>query len=267
MAAYERRCVNRSKDSLSPTFAFMERTMRDRRIVDGLIFLVRSVPVICFLANATPGRADPLEVGTFVNLAQRCGASVSPLTLAAIAKTESKFETLQLLDNTTQISRTYDALEPAASAAEYLIAEGHSVDVGLMQINSANLKRLGIRPRDALDPCTSIRAGASILTRDFLASRQAPTQQIALRDALSMYNTGNTIHGYANGYVRRVESAAKSLAAHFDPTTSIELTARSGLNRIAQSDGESFPTDVWSGGENPLTAAGISRRSTDVNIF
>jgi type IV secretion system protein VirB1 len=255
------------KSPVSPAFVLTERAMRDRQLMDILLFLVRSIPAICFFANATPGHADPLGVGAFMNLAQRCGSNVSPLTLAAVAKTESKFESLLLLDNTTQISRTYNALEPAASAAEHLIAKGHSVDVGLMQINSANLKQLGIKPRDALDPCTSIRAGASILTRDFLASRRAPTPQIALRDALSMYNTGNTTNGYTNGYVQKVESAAESLAAHFDPDSSVELAASVGPDRIAGSEEDSHLSDVWSGGENSLTAAGISRHSSDVNVF
>uniref|UniRef100_UPI003965BC7D hypothetical protein n=1 Tax=Agrobacterium fabrum TaxID=1176649 RepID=UPI003965BC7D len=37
------------------------------------------------------------------------------------------------------------------------------------------------------------------------------TKQFALRRAISAYNTGNFIGGFANGYVRKVETAAQSL--------------------------------------------------------
>jgi type IV secretion system protein VirB1 len=241
--------------------------MRNRQAMDRLSSLIKSISAICLFANATPGHAEPLGVPAFVNLAQRCGSNVSPLTLAAVAKTESRFETLMLLDNTTQISHAYTALEPAASIAEHLIAKGHSVDIGLMQINSANLRKLGLKARDALDPCMSIRAGASILTHDFLSSGQAPTPQIALRNALSMYNTGNTTFGYKNGYVGKVENAAKSLAAYFDSDNSIKLTAGISADPIAQP--EKFPRtwDVWTSGENSPSASGIPQRSNDANVF
>jgi type IV secretion system protein VirB1 len=155
--------------------------------------------------------AEAISMPVFTELAGRCGASVHVATLAAIAKTESGFRPHVVADNSTRRSRSFEDADAATALAERLIAQGHSVDLGLMQINSANLRRLGYSARDALDPCRSVSGGARILTENYRRSRGAATSQIALRDALSRYNTGNARAGYRNGYVRRVELAAQSL--------------------------------------------------------
>ncbi len=73
-----------------------------------------------------------------------------------------------------------------------------------MQINSANLPRIGLSIGDAFDACRSVAAGARILRDGY---------QRALRVAFSDYNTGDSVRGFANGYVRRVEAASQSLPA------------------------------------------------------
>jgi type IV secretion system protein VirB1 len=78
----------------------------------------------------------------------------------------------------------------------------HSVDLGLMQINSANLAPLGLSIADAFDPCRSMRAGAQVLQTDYRA---------AIRDTLSRYNTGDPVTGIENGYVARVEASARTI--------------------------------------------------------
>src|SRR5579859_4550050 len=167
--------------------------------------------ILCAAAIPAASRADTLEFETFMDLARRCGPTVAPSTLAAVAKTESGFETLAVLNNKTGTSHVYRSVDEAVAAVEPLVARGVSVDLGLMQINSANLKRLGLTVRDALDPCKSIAGGAEILTKNYLSSQNAPTEQVALRDAISQYNTGNRTGGYRNGYVRKVENAASGL--------------------------------------------------------
>lgn len=169
--------------------------------------------LLCVSSVPLTVRAATLDMETFTSLARQCGPTVAPSTLAALAKTESGFETLAILDNKTGESHVFRTLDEAAATVEQLIARGDSVDVGLMQINSANLKRFGMSARDALDPCKSIHAGAEILTKNYLSSQNAPTDQVALRDAISQYNTGNRTAGYRNGYVRKVENAANSLPA------------------------------------------------------
>jgi len=73
--------------------------------------------------SVLPGlsRAEPLDLGSFNDLALRCGPTVAPSTLAAVAKTESGFEPFASLDNTTGKSHTYQSVEQAAPVIEHLI--------------------------------------------------------------------------------------------------------------------------------------------------
>jgi len=201
--------------------------------------------------------AGTLDLEAFADLAGRCGSSVAVSTLAAVAKTESGFETLGIYDNTTGQSQIHKTPDEAAAAAERLIAKGDSLDIGLMQINSANLKGLGMSVRDALDSCKSISAAATILTRNFLNAHDAPTDQIALRDAISQYNTGNRADGYRNGYVRKVEQAAKALLAGLEPDE-----GSSGVAAVVE------PWDVWGVEErSPAPADPIKNKPANIDVF
>ena len=214
--------------------------------------------------SVVPGlaQADSLDLGSFNDLAQRCGSTVAPSTLAAVAKTESGFETLVVSDNTTGKSHTYPTVEQAAPVVEHLIAGGDSVDIGLMQINSANLKRLGMTVRDALDACKSINGAASILTSNYLGSRGAATAQIQLRDAISQYNTGNRVSGYRNGYVRKVEQAAKALAP-------VSITSVAGNGNEGQADDDNSTSEAWDiwASERPPPIQDAAINSTNVDMF
>jgi type IV secretion system protein VirB1 len=79
------------------------------------------------------------------------------------------------------------------------------VDIGLMQINSANLPALGISATDALDPCVSLAGGAAVLRAAYGGGDTDAQQQVALLLALSRYNTGTPFKGIMNGYARAVE--------------------------------------------------------------
>jgi len=88
------------------------------------------------------------------------------------------------------------------------------VDVGLMQVSTAEAKRRGISPESLLEPCTNLRVGWQILEDDYRIERQihGPGQE-ALRHAISRYNTGDTQRGIANGYLARVLAAVEGLRA------------------------------------------------------
>jgi len=134
-----------------------------------------------------------------------CAVNVSPVTLEAIVRVESKGNPLALFVN------RYAGRQPrpgtvaeAAGTAESFIAQGYSVDLGLLQINSRNLARLGYTIEQALDPCMNIRGGAAILTANYAdAARDRGEGQEALKAALSAYNTGSFFRGFANGYVAK----------------------------------------------------------------
>jgi type IV secretion system protein VirB1 len=136
-----------------------------------------------------------------------CAANIAPATLEAVIQVESRGDPLLLYVNglgAAQPRHAADAKDAAALARGY-IAQGYSVDLGLMQVNSRNLAALGYTVEQLLDdPCTNIRAGAAVLTADYAAAvRTHGDGQPSLQAALSAYNTGDFHRGFANGYVAR----------------------------------------------------------------
>lgn len=154
-----------------------------------------------------------VALGAFLVLASQCAPSIAPDTLAAIAKVESGFNEIAVNLNGAGggTLRPATRAEAVALATDLIVTQRRSVDLGLMQVNSANLPRLSLTIPDAFDPCTNISAGARILREGYTAAAQAePGQpQRALRVAFSRYNTGHPERGFANGYVRKVEAAAE----------------------------------------------------------
>lgn len=142
----------------------------------------------------------------FFVLAQECAPTVHPSTLAAIVQTESQFRpfAIGINDNKSLPSQPKNANE-AVAAAKALIAQGHNIDLGLGQINSANLNWLGLSVEDAFDPCVNLAASAHILAQNYMRAHvQTREPQAALQQALSAYNTGSFMKGFGNGYVSRV---------------------------------------------------------------
>jgi type IV secretion system protein VirB1 len=136
-----------------------------------------------------------------------CAANIAPATLEAVIQVESRGDPLLLHVNGLGAARPRQPLnaKEAALLARRYIAQGYSVDLGLMQVNSRNLAALGYTVEQLLDdPCTNIRAGAAVLTAGYAAAvRTQGDGQPALQDALSAYNTGDFHRGFANGYVAR----------------------------------------------------------------
>ncbi len=128
-------------------------------------------------------------------------------TLRAVAAVESHFEPWAVRDNTTHEDRTPSSLTAAVALAEDRLRKGHSVDLGLMQINSGNLASLGMGVKDAFDPCRSLDAANRILRTAFAAGSSEADRQAAILITLSRYNTGRPLAGIANGYANRVIAA------------------------------------------------------------
>ena len=139
-----------------------------------------------------------------------CAPQVAPSTMAAIVRVESGGKPYAINVNGAQrLTRQPRNAEEATAWADWLVKRGYSVDMGLAQINSGNLARLGLTPTQLFDPCTNLKAGAKILTENYLgATRHYGGGQTALQAALSAYNTGNYRAGLTNGYVAKVTAAA-----------------------------------------------------------
>ncbi len=163
-----------------------------------------------------------LSASTVLALAIHCAPSTDAQTLLALSRVESGL-------NPFAIGRLRGAavIQPktrleAIASARALIIRGESPDLGLAQINSANLARLGLSLEAAFEPCRSLGAAADLLRRDFLLARPtSANDQSALRTALSLYNSGDRGRGFRNGYVARVVAAATPRLPHPGPTPPI----------------------------------------------
>ena len=126
--------------------------------------------------------------------------------MSAIVTVESHGNPNAIHDNTTDRSYFPAAQADAITLASGLVAAGHSVDLGLAQINSGNLPGLGLTVADMFDPCTNLRAGSRILSGDYseAVNRFGPGQYAALR-AIGAYNTGRLTRG--DPYIRKVLDA------------------------------------------------------------
>jgi type IV secretion system protein VirB1 len=164
-------------------------------------------------ACGVPGtaRAAPLSPVEFTALAARCAPSVPQGTLGAVARTESSLNPWALHDNTTGVTEQPANQQAPLSDARAWIGRGDSVDVGLMQINSANFGALGLTARSALDPCTSLAGGAAVLRAAYAGGKTTADQEVALLMALSRYNTGSPLRGIMNGYAHSVMMNAGGL--------------------------------------------------------
>lgn len=169
----------------------------------------RAFAVICLLLGIEAYAADDFE-----SLAQKCAPQVAVDTLRAIVKTESAFNPFaigivpkpELKEvNDELISRRHDTLESSVALAEDLRAHGYTFAVGLAQINTVHLPGLGLSLKQAFDPCTNLKAAASILTscyqRALKVSKDKPR---ALKDSFSCYYSGGFSVGYRHGYVDKV---------------------------------------------------------------
>ncbi len=153
-------------------------------------------------------------------LASQCAPNVAPQTVAAIVRTESHGRPFALnVNGGRQPVEQTDAASAAATAQRYIVA-GYSVDLGLGQINSRNMRWLGLTWDTVFDPCTNVAALGRVITQNYNAAIPGRDPQSALRVALSLYNTGSSSRGFRNGYVARVVGNA----GFADPVTVQEPT-------------------------------------------
>ena len=135
----------------------------------------------------------------------QCGPNVSPVTTQAIIEVESGGNPLAIGDNSSKKSFAPRSKSEAVELATALLAKGHSLDLGLMQVNSAHLVPLRLSLAELFDPCRNVRAGTTILSGMFNRYRTGdPARSLYL--ALSAYNTGTWWKG--GSYVNRILAAA-----------------------------------------------------------
>jgi len=144
-----------------------------------------------------------------IELILACAPAVAPETIQQIIYVESRGDPLAINVNKGHLERKPRDVADAVILAKSYIERGYIVDLGLMQINSMNVTRLGYRIEDMFEPCKNIAAGARILEEFYVLARlNYDNDQMALRAALSAYNTGNFRSGFTNGYVTQYNSGS-----------------------------------------------------------
>lgn len=192
----------------------------------------------------------------FVDLAKQCAPYVDVQTISAIVKTESGFNPFAIGVNYGGGKvKQPTTLEDAIQKAEQLIAQGKNIDMGLGQINSANLPRLKLSVRQVFDPCTNLKAAAAILKEGYLrANPEAVGEHQAVMVALSTYNTGSTTKGFKNGYVDKVVNNADVKVPAIKELSDAEVDAVLEPSSIKpkpkQSDKVLTPSNKVLGGKN-----------------
>lgn len=92
--------------------------------------------------------------------------NIPPALLVAIAKVESGFRPWVMnINHNGQSVRVINpkTYEEAVYYLTYLHQNGYNYDVGIGQINVANIRRFGINPVSLLDPCNNLMVSAYIL--------------------------------------------------------------------------------------------------------
>jgi type IV secretion system protein VirB1 len=196
--------------------------MRISRIIFGTLLTLAGAASFAQRPTANPN--SKISLTSFQTLAQSCAANVRVSTLEAIARSESALYPYVLSVNRPhQLARRQGwnrgiitlesqpaSLEEAIAWTHWLLAQGITVSIGLLQVNSEHAAIFHLMPDQLFDPCTNLRSGAALLSATYAATARIHGAGFAALDsALSYYNTGSPTAGLTNGYVQQVKNHAK----------------------------------------------------------
>jgi len=191
---------------------------------------MRTLTAICLLCFAVNLPAQRLDIAA---LQSRCLPAVPLTTLSAIIRVESGsnpnamqidfpralLKQWHLPEGTLRLKRQPATKREALEWLDYFERHGIFVDLGLMQVSTAEAKRRGLPVESLLDPCFNLRVGWQILDSAYqLEIKTYGPGQEALQHAISRYNTGDTQRGIDNGYLARVIAALLQSPATTSPT-------------------------------------------------
>ncbi|WP_443479058.1 lytic transglycosylase domain-containing protein (plasmid) [Novosphingobium aerophilum] len=161
-------------------------------------------------------------VAALTALAQQCAPGVATEALVPLLVAESEGNPLAInVNNGPRVNASN--LTDAVALAKRYIARGHSVDIGLGQINSKNLARLGVGIEQTFDPCTNLGLASRVLQEGYAKASQHYSGLDAISVTYSLYNTGSMTRGFRNGYVKRVWAAAARVGAIETPPATPDL--------------------------------------------
>ena len=180
-------------------------------------FARKALFIALLLMNAPAIAASEMPMA---ELLAKCAPTVAVSTMASIVKVESSGHVYAVADagpvhlpwsvRKDMVRSHFPASkDEAVELVKSLLKKGHTVSIGLSQVNDRNLKALGLSVEDVFDPCTNVSAGGKILTNFYQrAAKEFGPGERALQAAISAYQSGNWDRGVANGYVGLVYKAA-----------------------------------------------------------
>lgn len=168
-----------------------------------------------------------LSLAIAAGIAEKCAPRVARETILSVAYHESGFDTLAIGDNTARKSIHPKTRMEAVAIAQDLIARGHSIDMGIGQVNNRTAVGLGLTIFSAFDACANMAAAGKLMEANYsrVAKKGGTTQQ-AVAAMLSMYNTGNTWRGFGNGYVGKVYRVAANIVFQLGKTARVNVDPR-----------------------------------------
>jgi len=141
-----------------------------------------------------------------------CAPAAAPDTMAAIVAVESAGWPYAVNDNTARRSYRPRTREDALRVAAAALRAGHSIDVGIAQVNSENFRAFNVDAGTMLEPCANLRVGSAILANAYHAARaRYPDRPQALWHAIMAYNSGSIYAG--ERYVRSVVAGRITVGA------------------------------------------------------
>ena len=155
-----------------------------------------------------------MDASVFLALALACAPQVHADTARALVSVESAFNPWAIGVVGGALVRQPRHRAEALATAKALRDAGWNFSVGLGQINVGNFERLGLTVETAFEPCANLAAMQTVLAECFdraNGSASKAVHQVALRQALSCYYSGNFDTGFRRGYVRKVVVAARAV--------------------------------------------------------
>ncbi len=98
-----------------------------------------------------------LSLVVAASVAEKCAPRVARETILSVAYHESRFDTLAIGDNTARKSIHPKSRMDAVTIAQDLIARGHSIDMGIGQVNNRTAARLAA-PTSSPAHCSRVRS-------------------------------------------------------------------------------------------------------------
>ena len=156
-----------------------------------------------------------MDTSVFLALALACAPQVHADTARALVSVESAFNPWAIGVVGGALVRQPRTHAEALATAKALRDAGWNFSVGLGQINVGNFDRLGLTVETVFEPCANLAAMQTVLAECFdraSGSALKAVDQVALRQALSCYYSGNFATGFRHGYVRKVVVAARAVS-------------------------------------------------------